>query len=58
LGEPQEIDEFPDEESEEEEEEWDDIGDGFGESRKACVAEKLMLRTFAACSFRVLKRAS
>jgi hypothetical protein len=35
LEEPRELEEFPDEEWAEDEEEWDDIGDGFGESRKA-----------------------
>jgi hypothetical protein len=30
LGEPQDLDEFPEKEFEEEEDEWDDIGDGFG----------------------------
>ncbi len=57
MGEPQDLDEFP-EEFEEEEDEWDDIGDGFGESRKVCVAEKLPLRTFVTYSFRVLKQYS
>ena len=58
MGEPQDLDEFPEEEFEEEEDEWDDIGDGFDESRKVCVAEKLPLRTFVAYSFRVLKQYS
>ena len=43
MGDPQDLDEFPEEE--EEEDEWDDIGDGFGESRKMCGAEKLPFKT-------------
>ncbi len=37
MGEPQDLDEFPEEEFEAEEDEWDDIGDGFDESKKVAL---------------------